>query len=222
MTERSPKERWQEPESGTGVASSARASSTDLVPASVSVPILERRRRATNVLQPARVTLLARDTSHLGHVGHVGHALGLAEPAVPAAPEREEPRSWDRARWVNEVRRFETAWDVDAPRSSRQIPSAEPSARDLPLAFPPVESVTLVVYEWQNAEPGTLSWQFSDLTAAVTAAGAMRNAVRWAVLAGNEPNVGRARELGLVLAEADAPGLGAGPGTSPRAPAPKI
>ena len=206
MTERSPKERWQDPESGTGAlatlaASTARVSSSDLIPASVSVPILERRRRATNVLQPARVTLLARDASHVGPVGQSPLA-----PVPLASAAAEEPRSWDRARWVNEVRRFETAWDVDAPRSSRQIP-AEPISGELPVAFRAVPGVTLVVYEWQNAEPGTLSWKFSDLAAAVTAAGAMRNAVRWAVLAGDEPNVGRARDLGLVLAEADAPAL---------------
>lgn len=171
MTERSPKERWREQE---GTAPVARSSSTDLAPASVAVPILERRRRATNMAQHARVTLLTRDESRVAD-------------------------SWDRARWVNEVRRFDTAWDVDAPRA---VP-APPSSRELlrtrePLTFP---SVMLVVYEWQNAEPGTLSWQFSDVEAATTAARAMRNAVRWAVIAGNEPNLARARELGLVLAE---------------------
>lgn len=193
MTERSPKERWREAEATVPVA---RSSSTELAPASVAVPILERRRRATNLQQPARVTLLTQATQ----ATQATHAT-REEPR-----SSEEPRSWDRARWVNEVRRFDTAWDVDAPRStgsSRAMPVAPASARELarskePLTFP---TVTLVVYEWQNAEPGTLSWQFQSLEAAVAAARAIRNAVRWAVVAGAEPNLARARELGLVLAE---------------------
>lgn len=175
------------------MAPSARSSSTELAPASVSIPILERRRRATNLPHPARVTLLNREAA-------------AREAATREVVARQEPRSWDRARWVNEVRRFDTAWDVDAPRSgprATMLDGALPvRAKPAPLEVAPT-SVTLVVYEWQNAEPGTLSWQFPTLPAAVAAARAMRNAVRWAVVAGSEPNLGVARAHGLILAEAE-------------------
>jgi hypothetical protein len=49
---------------------------------------------------------------------------------------------------------------------------------------PLLEHVTLVVYGWKNVEPGTLSWVFPSVGAAVAAARAMRNAVKWAIVAG--------------------------------------
>jgi hypothetical protein len=49
---------------------------------------------------------------------------------------------------------------------------------------PLFEQVTLVVYGWKNVEPGTLSWVFPSVSAAVGAARAMTNAVRWAIVAG--------------------------------------
>ena len=49
---------------------------------------------------------------------------------------------------------------------------------------PLFEHVTLVVYGWKNVEPGTLSWVFPSVSAAVAAARAMTNAVRWAIVAG--------------------------------------
>jgi hypothetical protein len=49
---------------------------------------------------------------------------------------------------------------------------------------PLLQHVTLVVYGWQNVEPGTLSWVFPSVGAAVAAARAMKNAVRWAIVAG--------------------------------------
>ena len=184
MTERSPKDRLRDAEPAP--SSIARSSSTEVAPASVAVPILERRRRATNAAHPARVTLLAREP--------LGESFAASEG------------SWDRARWVNEVRRFDTAWDVDAPRSSRDVPAGQSERRRTPeiptLEFP---QVTLVVYEWQNAEPGTLSWRFPSVNAAVNAARAIRNAVRWAVVGGSEHNLSRARELGLILAEPELP-----------------
>src|SRR5262245_57950742 len=42
---------------------------------------------------------------------------------------------------------------------------------------PLLEQVTLVVYGWHNVEPGTLSWVFPSVSAAVAAARAMKNAV---------------------------------------------
>ncbi len=49
---------------------------------------------------------------------------------------------------------------------------------------PLLEQVTLVVYGWKSVEPGTLSWVFPSVTAAVAAARAMKNAVKWAIVAG--------------------------------------
>ena len=49
---------------------------------------------------------------------------------------------------------------------------------------PLLEHVTLVVYGWKSVEPGTLSWVFPSVGAAVAAARAMTNAVRWAIVAG--------------------------------------
>jgi hypothetical protein len=53
---------------------------------------------------------------------------------------------------------------------------------------PLLEQVTLVVYGWQNVEPGTLSWVFPSVGTAVAAARAMKNAVRWAIVAGRRSN----------------------------------
>lgn len=68
-----------------------------------------------------------------------------------------------------------------------------------------IEEVTLIVYGWENVQPGTLSWVFPSLRSALSAVRAMRNAVRWAVLHGagdNAQDVDSARENGLVLVEA--------------------
>ena len=43
---------------------------------------------------------------------------------------------------------------------------------------PLLEQVTLVVYGWKSVEPGTLSWVFPSVGAAVAAARAMKNAVK--------------------------------------------
>lgn len=66
-----------------------------------------------------------------------------------------------------------------------------------------VEEVTLIVYGWENVQPGTLSWTFPSLRSALDAVRAMRNAVRWAVLLGEQSDdVDTAREQGRVLVEA--------------------
>lgn len=69
-----------------------------------------------------------------------------------------------------------------------------------------VSQVTLVVYGWNNVEPGTLAWVFPSLAAAMIAVRTMKNAVRWAIVAGrretDEFDVEAARARGLVLAEA--------------------
>lgn len=49
---------------------------------------------------------------------------------------------------------------------------------------PLFKSVTLIVYGWEENQPGTLSWVFPSLRAAVRAVRAFRNAVRWLIVAG--------------------------------------
>lgn len=86
--------------------------------------------------------------------------------------------------------------------AQRSIDEERPSLVDL-AALHAVEEVTLVVYGWENVQPGTLSWVFPSLRAALDAVRAMRNAVRWVVLLGNdEADVDAARESGRVLVEA--------------------
>ena len=72
------------------------------------------------------------------------------------------------------------------PWSSRAAAVVQEKARK--TMNPLLEQVTLVVYGWQNVEPGTLSWVFPSVGAAVAAARAMKNAVRWAIVAGRREN----------------------------------
>jgi hypothetical protein len=70
----------------------------------------------------------------------------------------------------------------------------------------PREPVTLVVYGWNSVEPGTLAWVFPSVGAALTAARAMTNAVKWAIVAGSPSDdervdVATARASGAVLFE---------------------
>ena len=66
--------------------------------------------------------------------------------------------------------------------------------------------VTLIVYGWHSNEPGTLAWVFPSLEAASRAARAMRNAVRWLIVAGERAtgalDVDALRRDGVVLMEA--------------------
>jgi hypothetical protein len=67
------------------------------------------------------------------------------------------------------------------------------------------EAVTLIVYGWTAAEPGTLWWAFPSVAAALAAARAMRNAVMWAIVKGpprgSIVDVATARASGSVLIE---------------------
>lgn len=78
-------------------------------------------------------------------------------------------------------------------------PQADAKAKEL------IDQVTLVVYGWHNVQPGTLSWVFPSVTAAVSAARAMTNAVRWAIVRGRRStqnlDVEAERASGLVLIE---------------------
>jgi hypothetical protein len=64
------------------------------------------------------------------------------------------------------------------------VPAAPPATKARSAMNPLFEHVTLVVYGWKSVEPGTLSWVFPSVGAAVAAARAMTNAVRWAIVAG--------------------------------------
>lgn len=66
----------------------------------------------------------------------------------------------------------------------REPGSVRPQAKTRKTMNPLLDHVTLVVYGWKNVEPGTLSWVFPSVGAAVAAARAMKNAVRWAIVAG--------------------------------------
>jgi hypothetical protein len=66
--------------------------------------------------------------------------------------------------------------------------------------------VTLVIYGWYDAQPGTLAWAFPSLRAAVSAVRAMRNAIRWLIVEGKsaidgEVDVDALRRAGRVLLE---------------------
>jgi hypothetical protein len=63
----------------------------------------------------------------------------------------------------------------EAPAKAPTAPAEEKLLR---------QQVTLVVYGWHSVQPGTLAWVFPSLRAALKAVVAMRNAVRWAIVAG--------------------------------------
>jgi hypothetical protein len=70
------------------------------------------------------------------------------------------------------------------------------------------DAVTLIVYGWKLVEPGTLWWVFPNVAAALAAARAMTNAVKWAIVSGPPKgaivDIGRARASGSVLIEQSA------------------
>ncbi len=63
--------------------------------------------------------------------------------------------------------------------------------------------VTLVVYDWRESQPGTLSWVFPSVAAALRGVHALRNACRWLIVAGEREasDVDALRRQGLVLVE---------------------
>jgi hypothetical protein len=66
-------------------------------------------------------------------------------------------------------------------------------------------AVTLIVYGWKMVEPGTLWWVFPSVAAALGAAHAMTNAVKWAIVKGPPRgaivDIAKARASGSVLVE---------------------
>lgn len=96
-------------------------------------------------------------------------------------------------------RPLESGVFIAAADVSAEVLAADAKAKEL------VDQVTLVVYGWHNVQPGTLSWVFPSVTAAVSAARAMTNAVRWAIVRGRRSatnlDVEAERASGLVLIE---------------------
>jgi hypothetical protein len=71
------------------------------------------------------------------------------------------------------------------------------------------DAVTLVIYGWRESEPGTLSWVFPSLQAALRAVHAMRNAIAWLIVKGGlaldgEVDLDALRRAGSVLVECPA------------------
>jgi hypothetical protein len=65
-----------------------------------------------------------------------------------------------------------------------------------------VQSVTLFVFGWHVVEPGTLSWAFPSLRAALGAVRTMKNAAQWCIVSGAEwSSMEAARAEGAVLIE---------------------
>lgn len=93
---------------------------------------------------------------------------------------------------------------IEEGRGAPPYPAKPPAGAS---AAPVFEPVTLIVYGWKNVDPGTLSWVFPSADAALIAARAMTNAVRWAVVAESPPHdgvivdVATARANGTVLVE---------------------
>ncbi len=110
----------------------------------------------------------------------------VVEPlAVPVISESETPPQSSPA-----------SHDISIPEvAALRILEHDPH---VPAAGDPV---TLVVHGWHNVQPGTLHWHFPDKESAVKAARALRNATKWAILAGRDRDVEAARARGLVLVE---------------------
>ena len=145
----------------------------------------------------------------------------------PATPSTDAERRAARSEWTLDASVVDLALPTDLPGEANALgaggAAGSPGAASdsgvyaLPdgrSAAPPdtavraANEVTLIVYGWTSVEPGTLSWVFPTLRAALAAASAMRNAVRWAILAGThapEPespfDVTAARATGHVLVE---------------------
>ncbi len=88
------------------------------------------------------------------------------------------------------------------PASSPREPETMVKRRR--FTMPTWRQVTLVVYGWRESQPGTLSWVYPSVAAAVRGVHALRNAARWLIVAGPREgvtDVERLRRKGLVLLE---------------------
>jgi hypothetical protein len=117
--------------------------------------------------------------------------------AVPLAPRREQlndgvEQTMKRPLGMQNLkRRFSQRGDVVTESGVYPIAQSPPSLGEAN------GEVTLVVYGWQNVQPGTLSWVFPSFDAAMKAASALRNATQWAILGGSDAS-------GTILAERSA------------------
>jgi hypothetical protein len=92
--------------------------------------------------------------------------------------------------------------DIDVPLSASRPPPPElESGVFLSPDLAPNTDVSLIVYLWHNVQPGTLSWTVPTVRAAVSAAYAMKNAVKWAIVRGEESDIDAARRAGRVMIE---------------------
>jgi hypothetical protein len=76
----------------------------------------------------------------------------------------------------------------------------------MPKAEKAPGAVTLVIYGWNESQPGTLAWVFPSLAAALRAVRAMRNAVHWLIVRGRrvfrgQVDVEALRRAGRILVE---------------------
>lgn len=89
---------------------------------------------------------------------------------------------------------------TEQPSSKTQLRGISSGSRAVQTP-PATHRVTLVVYGWHNAQPGTLSWTFPNARQALVAARALRNAERWAILAGETKDIEAAKKRGELLFE---------------------
>lgn len=97
-----------------------------------------------------------------------------------------------------------TAVAVESTAPESGVHAIDEVVREGRAVSPLLDQVTLVVYAWKNVEPGTLSWVFPSLAAALAAARTMTNAVGWSIVAGRrdaDVDVTRERSSGTVLLE---------------------
>jgi hypothetical protein len=154
-----------------------------------------------------RHLLITNSQQDLVGVVGMGGATKKLKHAMPTSTQISEgaflearsvhdvPRPTESGVFVTSSRAIDVVGDVMALDVSARRPEGVDTRA--------IEEVTLIVYGWENVQPGTLSWVFPSLRSALAAVRAMRNAVRWAVLNGIEADedVESARENGRVLVE---------------------
>ena len=90
-----------------------------------------------------------------------------------------------------------------SPRCWRPHPLEAHSAACGRVEQTMLDSVVLMVYQWKDVQPGTLSWVFPSAAAAALAARAMTNAQGWAVLPGPSARANMDAPLDLAKVRAE-------------------
>jgi hypothetical protein len=127
---------------------------------------------------------------------------------------RARANAWAAQREEEEIARSDLHDDLlqsgihvsPSPFEHRPEPIAAPFFDDMLDIEAPARAareVSLIVYGWHNVQPGPLSWVFPSVRAALAAAKAMRNAVRWAIVSGRHSatTLEEARATGRVILE---------------------